>query len=314
VGFPQKESSIMTAPCPILSRGVELPTGREHFGVLRESADALHHLDELRQRLDDDGYLYLPGFWSRESVREVRLSVLRQLAALGCLDPAKPFEEGWSNADVPPPAQARTSPLDQCDPRMMSLLYGSRLLNLFAALLGGPVLHYDFTWFRTHARGLGTKSHCDIVFMGRGTFRVYTAWTPLGDIDRELGGLILLEGSHKKGDRLSPYLKQDVDTHCTNHPAARERGRLNPDGAIADDPESVRRRLGGRWLMADSYRMGDVLIFGMGLVHASLDNRSERIRISTDTRYQLARDAVDERWTGIPPIGHGPGAARGMIC
>ena len=50
--------------------------------------------------------------------------------------------------------------------------------------------------------------------------------------------------------------------------------------------------------------MGDLLTFSMKLVHASLDNQSDAIRISTDTRYQLASEPTDDRWVGPAPRGH----------
>jgi hypothetical protein len=52
----------------------------------------------------------------------------------------------------------------------------------------------------------------------------------------------------------------------------------------------------------------------MFTVHTSLDNHSDRIRISSDTRYQLASEPVDERWVGEQPPGHGPSIKQGMIC
>ena len=52
--------------------------------------------------------------------------------------------------------------------------------------------------------------------MGRGTTDLYTSWTPLGDIDRRLGGLIVLEGSHRLDDLKRTYGKTDVDTYCEN--------------------------------------------------------------------------------------------------
>jgi hypothetical protein len=52
----------------------------------------------------------------------------------------------------------------------------------------------------------------------------------------------------------------------------------------------------------------------MFTVHASLDNHSNQIRISSDTRYQLASEPVDERWIGENPIAHGLAAKRGKIC
>jgi hypothetical protein len=35
--------------------------------------------------------------------------------------------------------------------------------------------------------------------------------------------------------------------------------------------------------------------------HCSLDNQSNRIRLSTDSRYQLASEPMDERWSGDHP-------------
>ena len=85
------------------------------------------------------------------------------------------------------------------------------------------------------------------------------------------------------------------------------------DGSYSTDASAARQELGGRWLTAE-YRMGDLLVFGMYTMHASSDNRSNRIRLSSDSRYQLASDPVDERWIGDDPPIHGIRAKRGMIC
>ena len=61
--------------------------------------------------------------------------------------------------------------------------------------------------------------------------------------------------------------------------------------------------------------MGDLLVFPMYTIHASLDNQTENLlRLSTDTRYQLASEPVDERWVGENPIAHGPESKRSIIC
>ena len=52
----------------------------------------------------------------------------------------------------------------------------------------------------------------------------------------------------------------------------------------------------------------------MYTMHASTDNHSRAFRLSTDTRYQLASEPVDERWIGENPIAHGPAGKRGFIC
>ena len=75
----------------------------------------------------------------------------------------------------------------------------------------------------------------------------------------------------------------------------------------------MRDDFGLRWLTAD-YRMGDVLVFGMYTMHASMDNQSNRFRLSSDSRYQLASEPVDERWVGENPIGHGLAGKKPLIC
>ena len=52
----------------------------------------------------------------------------------------------------------------------------------------------------------------------------------------------------------------------------------------------------------------------MHTMHSAGDNHTDRVRVSSDTRYQRASEPVDERWIGDDPIAHGPGAKRGLIC
>jgi len=50
------------------------------------------------------------------------------------------------------------------------------------------------------------------------------------------------------------------------------------------------------------------------MIHASLDNQTNRFRLSSDSRYQLASEPADERWIGDKPPGHGPHVSKGVIC
>ena len=49
-------------------------------------------------------------------------------------------------------------------------------------------------------------------------------------------------------------------------------------------------------LATTHFNQGDVLIFGLYMMHASIPNRSNKYRISIDTRYQLAKEEKDERF------------------
>lgn len=293
----------------LTAQGLELDLSQEAFGTLRSSRDIEADFDSLRARMREDGYLYLPGYLDREEVRGVRRGLTDRLAAAGLLDEQHPTELSIARPDH----KAYIMPaLTHDNPELMRLLYSGRMMDFYTRLLGGPVRHFDYTWMRTVGPGGGTAPHCDIVYMGRGTTNLFTAWTPLGDVPYEVGGLMILEGSHKNQRLREGYGRKDVDTHCENHNNMRATGNSG-FGALSFQPVRLRERLGGRWLSAE-FRMGDLLTFSMYTVHASLDNQSQEIRLSTDTRYQLASEPADERWIGENPIAHGEKAKRSHIC
>jgi ectoine hydroxylase-related dioxygenase (phytanoyl-CoA dioxygenase family) len=151
--------------------------------------------------------------------------------------------------------------------------------------------------------------------MGRGEReRLFTAWTPMGDVDFEQGGLMILEGSHRHQKLKSTYGTMDVDAFCENKPDAKSWGKSwGTGGSFKANPNQIRKSLGGRWLTSE-FRMGDVLIFSVFTLHASLDNRSNQIRLSSDSRYQPAGLPTDERWIGPNPVGHGEAGKRGKLC
>ncbi|NBX48033.1 MAG: phytanoyl-CoA dioxygenase, partial [Chloroflexi bacterium] len=234
------------------------------------------------QRLDEDGYLYLPGYLLRDEVLAARHELCSQLAEHGLIRSDHPVDD----AILVPGATlgVKSSDIARDNRALQHLLYATDgpMIRFYRTLFGEEVRHFDFTWLRLVKPGMGTASHCDLVFMGRGTHQLCTSWTPLGDIDRHLGGLIVLEGSHRQHDLTGDYLATDVDTVCEN-------------------------RHDGAWTGPDG--------FNMVLVHASLDNQSaDRLRLSSDSRYQRASEPADERWIGIDPPAHGPQSARPVIC
>jgi Phytanoyl-CoA dioxygenase (PhyH) len=285
---------------------------------------------DLPERLEQDGYLFLPGLLDRERVRAGRLELLQVAAEHGALDPAHPLEEGVLRPGARDAGLAQEYPASSA--LLTTLLLGQPLLDFFAGVLGGPARGYDFMWLRAQPPGDGVDPHCDVVFMSRGTPDVLTCWTPFGDIALGDGGLMVLEDSHRKSPRLlAGYLDQDVDTYCANGPNAEAvrsgamrwehwDGQAGRDwgGEITDDAIALREQWGGRWLTAPEFRMGDVLIFTMRTVHAGTDNATDRLRLSIDTRYQRADAPVDERWVrgehGEAPAGHGLASKVAKIC
>ena len=74
------------------SRGY--PLDMQEFGFLNDSSSFLDDPGQLQERLDEDGYLYLPGFFERDAVLEARRVVTDRLMREGFLDPAYPAIDG----------------------------------------------------------------------------------------------------------------------------------------------------------------------------------------------------------------------------
>ena len=278
---------------------MSLDSSPEKFGFLRESSELIDNPSEALARLESDGYLYIPGFHSVDLVSAARQDLLNSLNQEGALADA---DLGTTKPDV---AMYFRPDLGRSSSAIQDLVYSNATMAWFSTMFGEPALHYDFTWLRVIAKGQGTWPHCDIVYMGRGTRRLYTMWTPLTNIPLQVGGLIVLENSHRLTDLQQTYGQLDVDVVCSNNPGQNEveSHGFHQSGAIALNPVKLRDDLGGRWLTAENYQMGDALIFTMDTVHASLDNQTDFVRLSTDTRYQRASEPVDERWVG-EAIGH----------
>ena len=129
--------------------------------------------------------------------------------------------------------------------------------------------------------------------MGRGSQRLLTCWTPLGDIPMDQGTLCVCAGSnHLPGFAKvrGTYGQMDVD-------------RDRVDGWFTSDPLEVLEKFGGAWKTADM-RAGDVVIITMFTLHGSTNNTTDRWRLSCDTRFQPAADPADERWVGANPKAH----------
>jgi len=286
---------------------------------LQDSSDALDDANELRLRMDERGYLFVKGLLNRGTVLDARRSVCERLAADAYLDLSRdPMDAVWARDKL-----VKFKPdYATGNPRIEALVYGPDMLGFFDRFFGKPTLHYDFTWLRTVCPGAGTPSHCDIVYMGRGEReQLYTCWTPLGDIGFARGGLCVLEGSHKFDPLKQSYGAHDVDSSCTNKPGdegwSTERNWFDDfksaGNNLGNNPNHIRNVVGGTWRTGE-FEAGDALIFSMYTVHASLDNSSDRIRLSTDSRYQPSGTVQDERWVGSNPIGHSKAGKRGRIC
>ena len=310
--------STATALPQIYSFGHALDMDDDKIGLLRDSSDAAENVPELRRRFADDGYLYMKGYLDRDEVLAARATLTDGLAAAGVLDPAHPTIDGVCQ---PGAGYVCKPELTHNNPAVQNLLYSGRLPEFYRQFYGEEIRHYDFTWLRAIGPGKGTNPHCDLPYMGRGTHGHMTCWLPYGDISFELGGLMVLEGSHHRMDLLENYIYRDVDSYCANKPEQVKNATTGAkgfgwtfSGTLSHNPPVLRNKFNCRWLTTE-FQPGDFITFSMFLVHASLDNRTEnRFRISSDARYQRASEPIDDRWIGLNPPGHTTAGKKGRIC
>lgn len=278
---------------------MQYPIGQQWFDAeskyltleLRDSTDLVGDPESLRERMREDGFLFLRGLHDREAVLKARRDILDRMAERGRLDPNAPRMEGVINPLLQESATSSVRGNASLHTESLkAVVYGERVLRFFEAFRGGPVVSYQFQWLRTAGFGAGSPIHCDAPYMGRGTPHLFTCWTPLGDIPPEMGPLVLCLGSHKWEKVIATYGRSDVDRDLTT-------------GALTDNAAELVDLFGGRWATT-SFRAGDVVIVSIYNIHASLSNQTNRYRISCDTRYQRAQEPMDDRWAGAEPIGH----------
>lgn len=259
---------------------------------MRDSNDILDNPAALRHRMADDGYLLIRGLHDKETVLTARHQILEKLDEKGMLAPDTPLMKGIFNPEYPEPTS--TGSMGNIDlthlPAFKAVVEGEPIMRFFQLLLGGAARTFDFKWLRTAGPGSGSPIHYDIVFMGRGTKDLYSCWTPFGDVSLDMGPIVFCLGSNRFDKVRETYGESDVDRDLI-------------EGHFSDDPSEVINKFGGRWTTT-TFSAGDVIIFSMYLMHASLVNISNRIRITADTRYQLASEPIDERWIGKKPKGH----------
>ena len=269
---------------------LEYPTSS--FGELRESNDALSDMEELSRRMREDGYLFLRALIDRDAVLDARQRILEYMSERDALVPGEPVLDG-----VMPNEGKSVNLMGNRDithtPELLRVLEAPELFGFFNSFYSEAPATFGYKWLRAVGNEQFTGSHLDVVYMGRGSDRVNTVWIPFGDTPIEKGTLVMCEGSHRLDGfaRLrKTYGRIDVD-------------RDNIQGWFSNDPEEILETFGGRWLTGE-VRAGDVITFGLYVMHGSTTNTTNQYRLSCDVRYQPGSEPMDERWSGNSPIGH----------
>jgi hypothetical protein len=229
---------------------------------------------ELLAMARRDGYLFFRGLLPEEIVLPLRRRALEFAASAGWLEPSAPVEE----------ARARAGKVVGCydDPDWVNLQVHVQTSGLMRALGACEALHTAVraadergSSLRLSAANtvrvvsphpeMATRPHQDAHYIRQlGGF--WTAWVPLGDCPRQLGGLAVLPGSHRAG--------------------LYEHGPGESGVQVAEEPV---------W-SATGYLCGDVLLFESHTLHRALPNLSgDRLRISADFRYNFPDGPASQR-------------------
>ena len=271
----------------------EMDLGGKYLGLLRDSNDIMSNVPALKKRIAEDGYLLIRGLHNKQKVLDARRQILEKIAAKGGMQEGTDVMDGViSEAGKKGGFFGGVNDLTM-SPAFQELVKAPEVMGFFDRFLGGPAATFDYKWLRAVGTGESTGAHYDIVYMGRGTQQLYTCWSPLGKVRFEDGPLCICTGSHNlpSFEKVrNTYGKMDVD-------------RDHVQGWFTSDPIEVVDTYGGRWLTGE-FEPGDVMVFGMYLLHGSIANCSNRYRLSCDTRYQLASEPMDERWVGEKPKAH----------
>jgi 1-deoxypentalenic acid 11beta-hydroxylase len=223
--------------------------------------------ERMKSLLADEGYLFFCGALDVDQVVTVKRDLVRLLREQGLVAPGA-SEPIWTGAGMERVDDVALYSLSS----YQELSEGSAK-TLAAKVFGEPAFMFKNPNIRyalpEHAMYV-TPAHQDLFFI-RGTTSFCTLWIPLMDLDASMGGLALAAGSHKRGLR-DHIEQQDVYSYVF-------KGRRQKGVSLEEIDEP--------WLSSD-YRPGDVLVFHNLTLQWGLPNRSDRIRLSIDTRAQPA--------------------------
>ncbi len=241
-------------------------------------ADPQNSKEQLRATMEEYGYLFFRALIPAEDVLEVRRDVLEVLGHAGWLDPSQELIAGIARPGLPPKTEGMseyTAVYRQVLrlPSFNQFPLHPTLMAIAEKLLDGQALVHPRRIGRITFPGSAkwtTPAHQDFFYI-RGSVETYSCWTPLGDCPRELGGLAVWPGSHHSG-----FIE-----HTQSHP-----GTIGGQGIPVDESQAT-------WHTSD-FAAGDALFFRSYTVHKALPNLTpDRLRLSTDNRYQGSDDAID---------------------
>ena len=104
-------------------QGEPMDCSRDHLGKLRESNEALQDREELWNRWDEDGYLFLREYLNRQEVMAAREVLLERAA---------------STEELNRRTAANWAPITRDNPALDKVLHEGPMIEFYELFLGGP--------------------------------------------------------------------------------------------------------------------------------------------------------------------------------
>jgi ectoine hydroxylase-related dioxygenase (phytanoyl-CoA dioxygenase family) len=280
----------MTYDCSIDGR----PVPPDVLGSFVDSTEISSDHQALAESFDKNGYIFVKGLISQESVNNARREVFGRLAEVDEI--REPAIEGIATG-----RSRRVELVGDLGVFWQSVSEGQAIRrvshatetkSLLDTLFNEESLAHDYSFLRPGVKGRFTFLHFDYPFFSRGSKRVVTAWTAIGPVPKDEGALFVLENSHSFDDLIADAVEIDYDSSSS------------PRVQMTDDLVELARARSSRLLTTD-FDPGDIVLFSMTTMHGAFDNNSElgRARLTVDVRWQPAAEPVDERYIGPNPKG-----------
>lgn len=291
---------------PLVSNGYTLSMESRRLGWL-EPTDPTLPMAKLREQYRAQGYLWLKGLLDRGVVLALRRRFFEAFSDTGFLAPGGDSVDGiYSGKELSKDVSQRIWVEAARLPEYVAFCMSSRIWKFYEEFLGGEIyLHKrKIVRFTTPGDPVCTGGHYDLIYLRAGTDRICTSWIPIGDTPVEMGGLVYLEGSDALGRKMEAEFSRKNAHLSPEERISAYNKNMASGGWISKDLPALANLIDGRWLLAN-FEAGDMVVHSPYLIHSATVNfdAKNRMRLSTDIRYQLKNDKIDSRWANDYYIG-----------
>lgn len=159
----------------------------------------MHSTPQLREDFEEKGFVFIPGFISREEVQQIheRLEALIR-DQVPKMPPERAFYEGTKDRSTLKQIQV----LYAYDPFFAKLMFASKFEQLAEFLLHDQVVGKNMQYFNKPPKlGQPTPPHQDGYYFMLSPSEAVTMWLALEPVDEENGCVRYVQGSHARGMR-----------------------------------------------------------------------------------------------------------------